>query len=120
MSRGSQSYSKLCGFKFKKNVVQELVCLAKTLKYYTEVIEFSTRDQHLPPRTLQEIPPHATAYLWGDDLLYGGLYIALKDMCLGELLLPVGSQPDFGQWPPLVDEQMDVEHGAWPKVSGQP
>lgn len=41
-------------------------------------------------------------------------------MCLGELLLPVGSQPDFGQRPPLVDEQMDVEHDAWPSVSGQP
>lgn len=41
-------------------------------------------------------------------------------MCLGELLLPVGSQPDFGQWPSLVDEQIDVEHGAWPKISEQP
>jgi len=33
-------------------------------------------------------------------------------MSFGELLLPVGSQPYFGQRPALVDEQMHVEHGA--------
>lgn len=34
-------------------------------------------------------------------------------MSFGELLLPVGSKPYFGQRPALVDQQMHVEHGAW-------
>lgn len=34
-------------------------------------------------------------------------------MSFGELLLPVGSKPYFGQRPTLVDKQMHVEHGAW-------
>lgn len=39
-------------------------------------------------------------------------------MSFGELLLPVGSKPYFGQWPALVDEQMHVEHGAGDEAQG--
>lgn len=48
--------------------------------------------------------------LWRDDALYAALQIALKHMCFGQLLIPVGCQPDFGQRPTLAEDKVGVEH----------
>lgn len=62
--------------------------------------------------------PGLRAHLWRNDLFDGSLQVALKYVSFGELLLPVRSQPDLGQGPALVHQQVHVEHGA--RAEGSP
>lgn len=48
--------------------------------------------------------------LWRDDALYTALQIAFKHVCFGQLLIPVGRQPDFGQRPTFTEDKVGVEH----------
>lgn len=45
-----------------------------------------------------------------DDALDAALQIALEDVCLGQLLVPVGRQPDFGQRPTLAEDKVGIKH----------
>lgn len=48
-----------------------------------------------------------------EDGLHGALDVRLEDRCLGELLVPVGGEPDTRQWPLLAQHKLSVEHRDW-------
>lgn len=49
-----------------------------------------------------------------DDALHAALQVTLKHMRLGQLLVPVGRQPDFGQRPPFAEDKVGIKHGLSP------
>lgn len=51
-----------------------------------------------------------SSYLGWDDALHTALQIAFKDVGLGQLLVPVGRQPDLGQRPTFAEDKVGVEH----------
>lgn len=61
-------------------------------------------------KNLNSVISRETINLWRDDALYAALQIALKHMCFGQLLIPVGRQPDFGQRPTFAEDKVGVEH----------
>lgn len=54
--------------------------------------------------------PCVKCYLGWDDALNAALQITLKHMCFGQLLVPVGRQPDFGQRATFAEDKVSVEH----------
>ena len=52
----------------------------------------------------------STAYLGFENVLDTVLNVGLKDVRLGELLVPVGRQPDAGQRALLGEHKVCVEH----------
>lgn len=60
---------------------------------------------------MKKEPQWKTQHLWWDDALHAALQVALKHVSLGQLLVPVGRKPDFGQRPTFAEYKVGVKHG---------
>lgn len=50
------------------------------------------------------------SHLGRNDALYTAFQVAFKHMCLGQLLIPMGRQPNFGQRPTFAENKVGIEH----------